>query len=300
MTENDQYVIQLRNNDIESLLYSNELTNINCNLILEYIKDLDLFQDIEYNFKDEKNRIMIEDFNKTEFMSYKEFEHVYAVTNLIPSYTTFFLDYVILTKKIHLPELFNEENVFDNDFEGFEKIPEDIKNIFYALTTTYKKILDVLSPNDDSKSSKMININGHNISYMTKVYYMVYYNVFYSKGILSNGEPNNISIIKEKSTENVKDRKTVSKKKKSENKIQQEQNSQEILDLNVFVKNISSTMTEYWMNDDYSWKEIQENLSLLQDSDKLEIFSKLQNKFDIDYSYDMKNKSFVLKLKIKN
>lgn len=300
MTENDQYVIQLRNNDIESLLYSNELTNINCNLILEYIKELDLFQNIEYNFEDEKNRLMLEDFNKTEYMSYREFEHVYAVTNLIPSYTMFFLDYAILTKNTILPELFDEENIYDDSsFAGFENIPDDIKNIFYALTTTYKKILEVLSPNDDSKSSKMINIGDHSISYMTKVYYMVYYSVYYSKGILSNGKPNNVSTIKEKKVEGIKEKKSVLKKKKSENIIL-EQNDQENLDLSVFVKNISSTMTEYWMNDDYSWKEIQENLGLVQDAAKLEIFSKLQNKFDIDYSYDMKSKSFALKLRIKN
>lgn len=309
MTENDEYIIQLRNNDIEQLFYNNDITNNNCALMFEYIRESGLYSNIEYNFEDIKIRAMLEDFNKSEYMAYSDFEKAYVIVNLIPSYTTFLLDYVVSTGTELLP-LFDEKTACDNSFEGFNELPENIKSIFLILTTVYEKILSVFALNNSGPSSKIIKTGDYSISLISKAYYLYYYQVYYSKGYLSNGnliknniEENNDDDENIPEVEIKKETKDKTKKRKNTNtKPPIEDSAKQSIYKSVddYIKNISSIMSNYWMEDDYTWKEMDIDLYGLPDIEKTSIFDKLQKKFDVDFSYDVKKSTYIFKIKIRD
>ena len=311
MTVNDEYIIQLRNKDMNDLYYFNNLTNESAISIFNYIIETGAYENIEVNFEDEKNILMMQDFNKSAHLSLSEFIPIYAISNLLPSFSMFVLDYVVCSG-IKLENIFTSEDTIDSDFIDFEGLDDDIKNIFFALSTNYRNIINVLAPNHTGPSVRIMKIGKYEINYMSKVYFQAYYETFYVNGILSNGSTIDSMLINKSDTisddNNIVTEKKETKKtttsKSVKKKVNKKTDTVEVSDnVNVddYIKQLINIMYDYWMNDNYEWKHITEiDFFGINDSIKKDIFSKLKKKFEIDFKYDIELENYILKLKIKN
>ena len=304
--EADDIINNGKYEDIRSLINTQNITPNIALSLYDMIKQYGYYEDIQLKFADPYNLLMMESYCSSQLMTQSDFLNAYGIKNLLPSYLYSLLDiYVRQGNKL--------KNTFSTDLEtinGFEDLPEDIKNIFYIASSVSKLIAEVFSEGVN-KQKYIASQSGAEISTYVKNLYVTYFEFFYSNGVTSDNQPlssNDIendntettSETSEKSKKSTPRRKTLTKKEK----VKVEEEKPEVIETvsnDDIYESVMDVMTECWKKNDKTWKEFS-HLPFygMSDSDKKTVLENLSEKFELKLCIDTKTfDRYTLHIKLK-
>lgn len=305
MSEYDEIFNIKAHEDVMQIVSSFTATKENVHELYELTIHNALYEDPDYYFSGDYNNQFIKEFNDTT-KDFDNFVRIYVKLLIISNYINYMFNYA-LENNIKLIYTFKNDICMGDDanIDGFENLPDDVKNVFYIIT----KGLNVICNSYNYYTPVLMisrDYNNHSVCPYLKVFYQHFIEMNQER-INSINENNKVieeSITEEiivedvKKPENKKNKKTI----KPENKKNNSTSIDNDMVVNDIVKNIATQMNSYWIDDDFEWKTIHSyELFGISDETKSLIIKKLIKKFDIKLIFDCDTQDrYIINIRIKS